>query len=58
MSTPTPSASPLESLAALRDHFRNTPTLVLLQATNAPYISHEERAFSAIWAYVLENCKS
>lgn len=32
--------SPLESLAALRDHFRNTPALVLLQATNAPYILH------------------
>lgn len=34
------SASPLESLAALRDHFRNTPALVLLGAINAPYILH------------------
>jgi len=33
-------ASPLESLAALRDHFRSTPALVLLRAENAPYILH------------------
>ncbi|MDD2762996.1 MAG: DUF3375 domain-containing protein [Opitutaceae bacterium] len=40
MFSPSTSASPLESLAALRDHFRNTPALVLLGATNAPYILH------------------
>ena len=33
-------ASPHESLAALLDHFKNTPSLVLLSATNAPYILH------------------